>query len=1252
MAPRETLLIFAVICVACWPSYGWLSCQSRSAGLFQISNSNGAIYAYCDGSNNILIQQSQSDGCPTYVGVNSLTPSTCGYVPESSVRNIAQLSTTVTLYSRGMFAVNSDGCAITSLRTSTTWQYASCTFSGTWIWMFMQSQNTCPQFPLIGDAWPNMYWGCGYAETVHWVVNIVHHKNVAVDLASLDSYTKLQMGTPCGVGTIGFPISTCRQCTIASDCSSHTISVSDDGFRELCVCVCEPGYTGRTCSARGACTMSLDCDGAHTSSVSGNYPSCTCSCNYRYTGPRCSTPDVCTNSQDCSGHAASVTGSYPNCGCTCVPAYTGSACQLRYCVKSIDCTDARTRYVTGTFPGCVCNCVLGYGGATCKRTLTKSYSITVSATPDLTATDTVTAAWSFTESMSPAPSTTRTMSHSPLSPSALASGSLTLSPAPSATASATFSPELTLTTSPTALVSRTSSVSATRTMTPSLTMTTSPSRNDSATWSASPSQSASQTQSPTMSSTHTPSRGTGTFVLSLTQTIRLSLSPSATQPQSATKTITLPRTPTATVSWSSSSEASASRGSVTATFSFSASGTDTGRSPSHSSASMTATACLGIADPVAVVPLGSVGGVLPVGIQPRANCDTPTAAGGAANFQIPRRMSRNGRPLCLMVNNVPLAFYLHLPYPPLITQELHLDINLLLENTTTLGNGTVVSGDVWPYLHLPVKPFMIFKQAPPIEPSSPAPTELHNGSSSANNTNTSDPIPWIPIGASAYRTTIFVACAAIHDPVELVLVYEPTSVTTIDTVSTAVSIVTVILGGNAAMGISIPLFAALTCDGGEVVAPVSQLSMRMISLFYDVSNVAVVFGNLALCVAVLLMFAAASMMYFKRAPSRGAGSARLDRDDSLGNGAGDALGSSSSSTNDDDLEISTTVRRQRYELDVKWLASCAACRFPSWPMVLVEFLMPGVVFGSMLMMVSLDTTGGEYVAAFFGLLISAAFPVAYHVGIDRLVLPRASWGMWPPVDDPLHPAFGRGWLLAIFPTHQWRSTDLRNACNSMICAMKPSTAAMWRPAEVAMTLLPGIGAALSSGSLSVSVYSCLSVGFVISAIYIIFALLLVIFSPYRMPLDRLVGPSTYAILGVSLLIKMTSAVLARRPAGDESTEASLTLAAAVLQIILVISQLSRSAANLYIIWVEGQIATTTEVDEELTEKINQVDDQQDPTSEAIELVIDDSDEEYADNDDVLQFTSVVEAEEPEAYFGISGYFAAQDETSHVSQLML
>jgi hypothetical protein len=270
-----------------WPSHGWLSCRSRAAGLFQISNSNGSIFVYCDGSDNVLIQQSQPGGCnESYTAVNNLSPAVCGYAPESTVSKLAQLSSTVTLFSWGITSVNADGCAIASHRNSTTWQYSACSFSGGWKWEFKQGQNACVQFPLEGAMWPDMFWGCGYADTVHWISNVLHVGTGAFGV-SFDSSTHLRMGDPCGVGTVGFPPLTCRQCTVAGDCNAHALSVSDDGFREQCVCHCQPGYADATCSSRGECVMSLDCSPLYTMSVSGWYPACECSCVRGYGGATC-----------------------------------------------------------------------------------------------------------------------------------------------------------------------------------------------------------------------------------------------------------------------------------------------------------------------------------------------------------------------------------------------------------------------------------------------------------------------------------------------------------------------------------------------------------------------------------------------------------------------------------------------------------------------------------------------------------------------------------------------------------------------------------------------------------------------------------------------------------------------------------------------------------------------------------------------------------------------------------------------------
>ncbi|CUG86655.1 Hypothetical protein, putative, partial [Bodo saltans] len=216
-------LLFLLVC-----SHAWLSCKDQPSGVSQLAQ---GVHVYCDGHGRALIQKSQVlSQCSTYTAADGLTPSVCGYVSEPTVRALATLSTTLHLSDEGETIRNTDSCALNALRGSTNWQYASCSWNGSWRFEYRPENSACGGVILEGAMWPEMFHGCGMGSGVHWLPTQRHASNNAVSgHKSTDSSTYLVMVAPCGVNTVGFPSSGCRACTTNADCNGHATSVTDDG---------------------------------------------------------------------------------------------------------------------------------------------------------------------------------------------------------------------------------------------------------------------------------------------------------------------------------------------------------------------------------------------------------------------------------------------------------------------------------------------------------------------------------------------------------------------------------------------------------------------------------------------------------------------------------------------------------------------------------------------------------------------------------------------------------------------------------------------------------------------------------------------------------------------------------------------------------------------------------------------------------------------------------------------------------------
>ena len=628
-----------------------------------------------------------------------------------------------------------------------------------------------------------------------------------------------------------------------------------------------------------------------------------------------------------------------------------------------------------------------------------------------------------------------------------------------------------------------------------------------------------------------------------------------------------------------------------------------------SSETMTASACLGIAAPIAALPVGggsSSSSWLPGGIQPwllegASAGDVPIEAFGAGTFTITRRMSRRMLPLCLMLAAVPISWHLHVPYGVVLdaaaTTTFTLD-TLELYNASSVGNSSSLSLSSLMYhpdMDAELKPFLLSKVAVNRGGSSASPPD--NGSTSSEGSRTEDDIDaavpanerWVPLGSRYVEALIYVACAAIHDPLPLVIQLEQAVPDSLDTAASIISLTSVVLGGDAAMGSTIPMLSMMTCDGGEGIAFVSQTSKILVSVFYDLSPTAVVIGNLGLIIALALVHGALaeSLRCWRKRTApvaivRVAEAEDDDQDENLGAASFHHI----------------ALSKPSFDENV-W----STARYPSWTIKFGELLIPGVLFGAIVLFTtetrrstaSSDAVAAASVVGVVGCTSAVVYVMMYTVlWMPRFVRPIAQWRLYP-VDastHQAHPAFGRSALLQRwFPRGILSPSTLRLSWGPIVGSMRLETQ-RYRTAELALSLLPAIGAGLSAAGAAVSTTACLSVVYVLGVLYICVAAYMSWLRPYRMPLDNLICPFLYGSIGVVLIVKMTSSTLSREPVGDEGVENALLLAGSIVQLLQSIAQFVRTLASQYILYVETATRDFPSTEENLETLIDHCDDEE------------------------------------------------------------
>ncbi|CUG87927.1 Hypothetical protein, putative, partial [Bodo saltans] len=326
------------------------------------------------------------------------------------------------------------------------------------------------------------------------------------------------------------------------------------------------------------------------------------------------------------------------------------------------------------------------------------------------------------------------------------------------------------------------------------------------------------------------------------------------------------------------------------------------------------------------------------------------------------------------------------------------------------------------------------------------------------------------------------------------------------------TILSLLSGGGAASSISVVMLSFLQCS----TQPPVSVATYFVSVFFDFGNTSMGLGNVGLIYALVSLQTTIVWLLLRFRDQQWSPCNRNDRAD-------------------------------------RYLSAMALVRAPAVGVSAATLLLPGSVMGIVAGYVDeSNSTTVDVILCSLALLLCLTIIAAEVVLLRTIVLPMSTFELYEEysVGSKMEKRF-------LFPEGRWEPANIRQAFGPLMSSMRRDYPLLLN-VELLLSCFVGLVSGLFIGGACATWLLAAA-----SVMYFLYAIVLVVLRPHRMPLDRLCAPLIYILLGVLFSLQFSDTT--------GSSSASITTTRQALQMVVSALQMIRNCCSFFIVNVREPI---------------------------------------------------------------------------------